>query len=114
MLSPNKRAHDDRGYARGCLFSLDLLHQRQIRHANHDRRRRAIYGVHVYELDATRPSVVTINGVVASLAATEAVVYLTRLPPAAKATDLPGRSGRGPDQRRPSRRRMPLLRTLDD
>jgi hypothetical protein len=35
-------------------------------------------------LDATGPSVVTINGVVASLAATEAMVYLTGLRPPAK------------------------------
>jgi hypothetical protein len=44
----------------------------------------AIYGVPVDEFDATGPSVVTINGVVASLAATEAMIYLTGLRPPAK------------------------------
>jgi hypothetical protein len=76
------------GISPGCLFCLDLLDQRQIRHATMTPEElaaeAAIYGVPVDALDATGPSVVTINGVVASLAATEAMVYLTGLRSPAK------------------------------
>jgi hypothetical protein len=71
------------GTTRGCLFCLDLLDQREIRLANMTTEQleaeEAIYGVPVEELGDTGPSVVTINGVVASLVATEAMVFLTRL-----------------------------------
>jgi molybdopterin-synthase adenylyltransferase len=76
------------GTSPGCLFCLDLLDQRQIRHATITPEElaaeAAIYGVPVDALDATGPSVVTINGVVASLGATEAMVHLTDLRPPAK------------------------------
>jgi molybdopterin-synthase adenylyltransferase len=76
------------GISPGCLFCLDLFDQRQIRHATMTpdelAAEAAIYGVPVDALDATGPSVVTINGVVASLAATEAMVYLTGLRSPAK------------------------------
>lgn len=71
------------GLGPGCLFCLDHLDQRQIRHATMTDEERAvdaaIYGVPVDALDGTGPSVITINGVVASLAATEAMVHLTGL-----------------------------------
>jgi molybdopterin-synthase adenylyltransferase len=71
------------GTSPGCLFCLNLLDQRQIRLATMNPAERAaeaaIYGVPVDTLEATGPSVITLNGVVASLAATEAMVHLTRL-----------------------------------
>lgn len=71
------------GLGPGCLFCLGHLDQRQIRQATMtDEERTAdatIYGVPADALDGTGPSVVTINGVVASLATTEAMVYVTGL-----------------------------------
>jgi hypothetical protein len=71
------------GAGPGCLFCLDLLDQQQIRRAAMTDEERAadaaIYGVPADALDDAGPSVVTINGVVASLAATEAMVHLTGL-----------------------------------
>lgn len=71
------------GTGPGYLFCLDLLDQQQIRRAAMTDEERtadaAIYGVPSVALDDAGPSVVTINGVVASLAATEAVVHLTGL-----------------------------------
>jgi len=76
------------GTSPGCLFCLDLLDQRQIRRATMTPEElaaeAAIYGVPVDALDATGPSVVTINGVVASLAATGAMVHLAGLRSPAK------------------------------
>lgn len=67
----------------GCLFCLGLLDQRQIRQARMtDQQRSAearMYGVPIDALAETGPSVVTLNGVVASLALTEAMVHLTGL-----------------------------------
>lgn len=71
------------GIGPGCLFCLDLLDQRQVRQAAMTEEERAldaaIYGVPATALDTSGPSVVTINGVVASLATTEAMVHLTGL-----------------------------------
>lgn len=71
------------GVGPGCLYCLGHLDQRQIRSATMTDEERAaeaaIYGVPADALDATGPSVITINGVVASLAATEAMVHLTGL-----------------------------------
>jgi hypothetical protein len=71
------------GISTGCLFCLGHLDQRQIRQATMTDEERAtdaaIYGVPTDALDDTGPSVVTINGAVASLAATEAMVHLTGL-----------------------------------
>jgi molybdopterin/thiamine biosynthesis adenylyltransferase len=71
------------GVGPGCLFCLNLLDQREIRNAAMTPDQRAAdaatYGVPAISLDATGPSVVTINGVVASLAATEAMALLTGL-----------------------------------
>lgn len=67
----------------GCLACLDVLDQVElareqmtpVQRAEHDR----IYGVDRGDLDGSGPSVVTLNGVVASLACTEAMVLLTSL-----------------------------------
>ncbi|GAA1646502.1 ThiF family adenylyltransferase [Catellatospora bangladeshensis] len=75
------------GVSPGCLYCLGQLDADAIRHATQTPEQRAteadIYGVPVEELQAaTGPSVVTINGLVASLAATEAMVHITGLRPA--------------------------------
>lgn len=85
------------GTSPGCLFCLNLLDQRQIRRASMTPAERAaeaaIYGVPIDALDATGPSVVTINGVVASLATTEAMVHLTGLRPPQKQLTYRGDQG---------------------
>lgn len=66
-----------------CPFCMDLLDQEQLREDTmtaatreaHDR----IYGIDRAALDGTGPSVVSINGVVASLAVTEFMVWRTGL-----------------------------------
>jgi hypothetical protein len=74
------------GSGNGCLYCLGLLDQNQIRVAQmNDQELEAYaqsYGVPVSELKGTGPSVVTLNGVIASIAATEALMILTgiRLP----------------------------------
>jgi hypothetical protein len=71
------------GTGPGCLFCLGHLDQEQIRLATMSDEERsarsAIYGVPADAFDGAGPSVVTINGVVAALAATEAMVHLARL-----------------------------------
>lgn len=71
------------GVRERCPFCMDLLDQDQLREDTmtaatreaHDR----IYGVDRDALDGTGPSVVSINGVVASLAVTEFMVWRTGL-----------------------------------
>ena len=69
------------GMTPGCLYCLGLLDQDEIRRAqmtNDELEVEArIYGVPVASLRGSGPSVVTLNGVVASLATTEAMVLLT-------------------------------------
>jgi len=71
------------GTTPGCLSCLGLLDQDEIRRAQMSDEEleieAQIYGVPVESLVGSGPSVVTINGVVASLAATEAMVHLTGL-----------------------------------
>lgn len=71
------------GTSPGCLNCLGLLDQDEIRRAQMSDEElqieARIYGVPVESLVGTGPSVVTINGVVASLATTEAMVQLTGL-----------------------------------
>ena len=72
-------AHD----GTGCLACLDILDLQELRReqmtpqqrADHDR----IYGIEHGDLEGSGPSVVTLNGVVASLACTEAMMALTGL-----------------------------------
>jgi molybdopterin/thiamine biosynthesis adenylyltransferase len=67
----------------GCLHCLGLLDQAEIRRAQMSPEEleveARIYGVPVNELTKSGPSVVTVNGVVASLAATEFVALVTGL-----------------------------------
>jgi len=75
-----------------CLFCLpDLLDQEQIRQDTMSPQQRAaddrIYGVDRKELAGTGPAVVSLNGVVASLAVTEFLALVTGLrPPAGQLT----------------------------
>jgi hypothetical protein len=69
----------------GCLSCLDELDQQRLAQAAmtadqrtaHDR----IYGIPRGELDQTGPSVVSLNGVVASLGVTELMAWATSLRP---------------------------------
>jgi molybdopterin/thiamine biosynthesis adenylyltransferase len=67
----------------GCLHCLGLLDQAEIRRAQMSPEEleveARIYGVPVTQLTASGPSVVTVNGVVASLATTEFVALVTGL-----------------------------------
>jgi molybdopterin-synthase adenylyltransferase len=64
-----------------CLSCLDLLDQKEMARDSMGPGQRdaddAIYGIDVSALDATGPSVVSLNGVVASLAVTEFMVMVT-------------------------------------
>lgn len=66
---------------RGCLSCLDLLDQRLIRLEqmtdDEARAERQIYGLNHPNLGATGPAVVSVNGVVASMAVTELMVHVT-------------------------------------
>jgi molybdopterin/thiamine biosynthesis adenylyltransferase len=70
-------AHD----GSGCLACLDALDLRELRREQMTRQQRVeddrIYGVEPGDLDGSGPSVVSLNGVVASLACTEAIMLLT-------------------------------------
>jgi hypothetical protein len=85
------------GDSRGCLSCMQKLDQVEIRRAQMDSAQleteAKIYGVPVSELRGTGPSVVTINGVVASLAATEAMVLLTDLRKSVKIQTYNGHIG---------------------
>jgi hypothetical protein len=71
------------GIGRGCLFCLGELDQNEIREARltpaEQRSEKKMYGIDQEVLAQAGPSVVSINGVVASLAVTELMVYLTGL-----------------------------------
>jgi molybdopterin/thiamine biosynthesis adenylyltransferase len=64
-----------------CLSSLDLLDQKQMARDSMSPEQRAaddeIYGIHRATLDQTGPAVVSINGVVASIAVSEFMVLVT-------------------------------------
>lgn len=81
----------------GCLVCRDLLDLEQARidlQSEAARRdREAIYGVPKDDLAGTGPSVVTLNGVVASLALTEFLMYVTGLRPPIRHLSYRGRSG---------------------
>jgi len=67
----------------GCLSCLDLLDQRELARAAMTQEQRdsddRIYGVDRAVLDAAGPMVVSVNGVVASLAVTEFIALVTNL-----------------------------------
>lgn len=67
----------------GCIACYDVLDMEEAKEdiagPAGDEQRRAIYGVEVEALERTGPSVVSINGIVASLAVTEFMVAVTGL-----------------------------------
>jgi molybdopterin-synthase adenylyltransferase len=67
----------------GCLVCLDLVDLAEVARERMPSSQRAerdrMYGLDADDLGGSGPSVVTINGVVASLACTEALIFLTRL-----------------------------------
>ena len=69
----------------GCLMCMGVLDQGEIRYyfASDEQRRdrAALYGVPKTSLGAAGPSVVTVNGVVASIAVTELMALVTRIRP---------------------------------
>lgn len=81
----------------GCLVCRDLLDLEQARidlESEASRKdREAIYGVPKEDLDGTGPSVVSLNGVVASLAITEFIMQVTGLRPPARHLSYRGRTG---------------------
>ncbi len=64
-----------------CLSCMGMLDQRALRTANATPKQRAeedrVYGIHRDALELAGPSVVSLNGVVASLAVTEYMVWIT-------------------------------------
>jgi molybdopterin-synthase adenylyltransferase len=85
------------GTSPGCLSCLGQLDQDEIRRAQlSDEELQAeatIYGVTVEALRGTGPSVVSLNGVVASLAVMEAMVMITGLRPPVKLQNYYGNWG---------------------
>jgi molybdopterin/thiamine biosynthesis adenylyltransferase len=79
------------GESRGCLFCLNELDQREIHRAQMDdtalKIEAKIYGIPLKELRKASPSVITINGVISSLACTEALAIITGLRTANKFLD---------------------------
>ena len=69
----------------GCLMCLNVLDQNELQDyfdsASQKTDRDAIYGVRVSDLAGGGPSVVTVNGVVASIAATELMALITGIRP---------------------------------
>ena len=81
----------------GCLVCMDLLDMAEARadleseSARLDRER--IYGVEKSDLSTSGPSVVSLNGVVASLAVTEFIMHVTALRAPAQQLSYRGRTG---------------------
>jgi|HubBroStandDraft_6_1064221.scaffolds.fasta_scaffold00159_37 hypothetical protein len=106
LASDTGGTNDDHWYGGRVLFSgqgdrcpscMDLLDQTQLARASmsDDAREvdRRIYGVKADDLDATGPAVVSINGIVASLAVTEWMVWTTGLRDPAPLLEYRGRVG---------------------
>jgi hypothetical protein len=74
----------------GCLICCDVLDmdeaRKQVAGAEERSNRDAIYGVHPENLNGSGPSVVTLNGVIASIAATEFMLAVTGLRPPVRLT----------------------------
>jgi hypothetical protein len=73
------------GVGQGCLYCRGILNQNEIRIAQMNEQERKtfakIYGMPLSDLDKVGPSVVTLNGVVSSIATTEALMILTKIRP---------------------------------
>lgn len=82
----------------GCLFCMDEIDQQAVQRfleSEQDRRNReSVYGISTEFLDETGPAVVSVNGVVASLAVTEFMVACTGMRPARKFLNYDGAVGR--------------------
>ena len=82
----------------GCLMCFDVFNQNEIQEyfASPEQRadRDAIYGVPKNALTAGGPSVITVNGVVASIAATELMVLVTKIRAPIAHQDWRGHEGR--------------------
>ena len=82
----------------GCLMCLDQISQNEAREyflskeVKDDRRK--IYGLSLEEEQSSGPSVVTLNGVIASLAMTEFLVEITGIRKAQRLLTYHGRSGK--------------------
>jgi hypothetical protein len=78
-----------------CLGVLDVAEaQRELAGAAAEADRRAIYGVEAGALGRAGPSVVSINGVVASLAVSEFLVFVTGLRPPNRLLTYYGHAGK--------------------
>jgi molybdopterin/thiamine biosynthesis adenylyltransferase len=81
----------------GCLMCLGLLDiaeaQRDLSSPETRQDRQAIYGIDPALLDKAGPSVVSLNGVVASLAVTEFLVWITAIRAPARQLNYRGRRG---------------------
>jgi hypothetical protein len=82
---------------RGCLYCYDLISTTEAREfllSPKDRKsEETIYGVPKTELDRAGPSVVSINGVIASLAVTEFIAMVVSLRPPNRFLQYHGHSG---------------------
>ena len=82
----------------GCLMCLGVLDQNELQEywdsPEQQADREAIYGVHTNTLADSGPAVVTVNGVVASIAATELMVLLTKIRAPIAHQDWRGHQGR--------------------
>jgi len=82
----------------GCLMCLGVLDvaeaQRELAGPDPAKDRRAIYGLDADALGEAGPSVVSVNGVVASLAVTKFMVLVTGLRPAQRLLTYHGQSGK--------------------
>jgi Dinucleotide-utilizing enzymes involved in molybdopterin and thiamine biosynthesis family 2 len=81
-----------------CLICMGVLDQkeagRELETADFRRNRDSLYGVGQKALGVAGPSVVSINGVVASLAVTEFMVHVTGIRPARRLLNYYGHSGK--------------------
>jgi hypothetical protein len=81
-----------------CLICMEVLDQKEAGHEleNEDfrRNREALYGVGKNALGQAGPSVVSINGVVASLAVTEFMVHVADIRPARRLLNYYGHTGK--------------------
>lgn len=82
----------------GCLYCMDVLDRDQaeaeLAGPEEQRRRAEIYGVHADLLSDVGPSVVSINGVVASLAVTEFMLSVTGIREPHRLLTYHGRTGK--------------------
>jgi len=81
----------------GCLACLNELDQEEIRLYNESteqkKDRKSIYGIDKSKLNDSGPSVISINGVIASLAVTDFMLYITGIRLPTKYTVYDGKTG---------------------